>query len=1001
MPTTPQGLITQKLHMHFVEPDSEGTPLQGTLTFTPNPSIIMFPDENVMVAGTETATLDELGEATIELVAVDNPGSNPAGWTYTVLQKIVGQRQRSYDISVGYIGEGTLLELSDLTPTEDAPTYLPVVGPQGAPGVVQSVNGISLTSVVLTAADVNAVDIDQLGVAEGVATLGVDGKLTAVQVPDDLPGYVPISLIGAANGVASLDGDNKIPVVQIPDLGGSYLSAGLLGTAGGVTELDDNGLVISTQLGLATVEPGAIGTGAVGISSTLARGDHTHDGVGLTGDQQISGIKTFLDNLHLGSSLGFALGAGDPDVTLSRSAAGVLSSSGQLAVEAAAPTDDSHLTRKDYVDSAIAAGGGGGGSFTTDTAPDLGITVRVSGDANPRIAIGGDGEIYWGTGAAAVDTTLARAGISALTTNASVLSHRTATGDVAFSALIAADTFDRYRTYADGKLEWGPGTATRDTNLYRTASGVLKTDGNLIANYATFAGQLNVRTYGAKGDGVTGDSAAINTALASATVKGGQVIVPAGIYLIDSVLRIYRNTRLTLLPGAEFRIAYAGTMLLNGDAAQNLGGYTGHGNITIEGGVWNMRGTTAGFTGNAMCISIGHATDILIQNVTIKDVSGFHGIELNSTKRGRVINCTFLGYVDNTTDHSRGFSEAVQLDLAKSVGVFGGFGPYDNTPCEDILIEGCYFGASGTAGTIAWPRGIGSHSATVGIWHRRIRIIGNSFEGVGQYGVSAYNYASSLINSNTFRGCGSGIRCRVIISSDAADSTNTSGVQTNASQNMDNVAITGNVLEAGTGYDDPIICMGEATGLIRDLTITGNTIDTSTNSENGIRLEQCQRAVVSNNSIANVSGTGLSTENVVHGNYSGNEIYTPGAHGITAVTCSLTMITGNQVKYAANNGLLIQGGSDIQVIGNFVKAAGRAVTATWYGIRLSSSAASVMLRNNKTRPNGSGNEAIAGFSVTSTCTNVIRAGNDWRGAEFTTSALDDQAASNTTATDLS
>ncbi|MFD0513725.1 hypothetical protein ACFQ0Q_32290 [Streptomyces aureus] len=111
-----------------------------------------------------------------------------------------------------------------------------------------------------------------------------------------------------------------------------------------------------------------------------------------------------------------------------------------------------------------------------------------------------------------------------------------------------------------------------------------------------------------------------------------------------------------------------------------------------------------------MCISIGHATDILIRDLEIRDLPGFHGIELNSTSHGAITGCKFRGYVD---PGGRDFSEAIQIDLAKSSGMFGGFGPYDHTPCEDILVSGCHFGASGTAGTTAWPRGIGSHSATI------------------------------------------------------------------------------------------------------------------------------------------------------------------------------------------------------------------------------------------------------------------------------------------------
>lgn len=47
------------------------------------------------------------------------------------------------------------------------------------------------------------------------------------------------------------------------------------------------------------------------------------------------------------------------------------------------------------------------------------------------------------------------------------------------------------------------------------------------------SGVVNVRTYGAKGDGVTDDTAAIQAAITAAEASGGAVIVPAGSYLLS------------------------------------------------------------------------------------------------------------------------------------------------------------------------------------------------------------------------------------------------------------------------------------------------------------------------------------------------------------------------------------------------------------------------------------------------------------------------------------
>ncbi|MFF3497373.1 right-handed parallel beta-helix repeat-containing protein [Streptomyces sp. NPDC002795] len=484
-----------------------------------------------------------------------------------------------------------------------------------------------------------------------------------------------------------------------------------------------------------------------------------------------------------------------------------------------------------------------------------------------------------------------------------------------------------------------------------------------------------VTNYGADPSGSTDAAPGIQTALNYARdVGGAQVMVPPGVYLIGTTLRIYSNTRLTLMAGAEFRRNVAGTMLINGDAGQAFGGYTGHSRIVIEGGLWNMRGTTSGLTGSAMCISIGHATDIVIRDLEIRDVSGFHAVELNSTSHGLIQNCRFRGYVD---PGGRDYSEAVQIDLAKSEGVFGGFGPYDHTPCEDVLVTGCHFGASGTAGTTAWPRAVGSHSATIGRWHRRIRISDNSFENLLQFAISAYSWEDVTITGNTFVSCGSGVRIRAVILADAEDTKDVNGNPTGASQVMRNIVVTGNSFRSGGSYDNAIIVYGETSGTVLNVVIAGNAIDGTSGNQSGVRLFNVSRAVVSDNIIANVDNTGISTENQNNTVLSGNVIWTAGDHGITMITSDNSEILGNHIRDPGDSGILVQGGSDIQIRNNFVDGANRNNSAA-FGIRVSTNPVAVAISGNKCRPGASTTKAVRGLSV-STGTGITSYGNDMRG----------------------
>lgn len=63
----------------------------------------------------------------------------------------------------------------------------------------------------------------------------------------------------------------------------------------------------------------------------------------------------------------------------------------------------------------------------------------------------------------------------------------------AFFAKVSGDGTDRFRANGTGTLEWGPGNAGRDVNLYRSAADLLKTDDNLeVAGSVKLSGGLKV-----------------------------------------------------------------------------------------------------------------------------------------------------------------------------------------------------------------------------------------------------------------------------------------------------------------------------------------------------------------------------------------------------------------------------------------------------------------------------------------------------------------------------
>lgn len=143
---------------------------------------------------------------------------------------------------------------------------------------------------------------------------------------------------------------------------------------------------------------------------------------------------------------GFIIGS---DVSLYRSAANVLK------------TDDSFL--------ALAV------EAVTALSTDIAFGAKVTGDTLNRLRVDAAGKIEWSTGSGSFDTALYRGGSNLLVTEGQFRVKAAATSQRSFAAIVGAETEPRISIFAGGSIEWGDGT-TRDVNLYRAGPNSLRTD---------------------------------------------------------------------------------------------------------------------------------------------------------------------------------------------------------------------------------------------------------------------------------------------------------------------------------------------------------------------------------------------------------------------------------------------------------------------------------------------------------------------------------------------
>ena len=461
---------------------------------------------------------------------------------------------------------------------------------------------------------------------------------------------------------------------------------------------------------------------------------------------------------------------------------------------------------------------------------------------------------------------------------------------------------------------------------------------------------FSVVDFGAKGDGVTNDTASIQAALDAAYLNGGGVVtVPASAnqYRVGK-LYIRSNTTLLSEKGVTFgRITntYGVTNLRpNGSLEFFTPGdkYSSHGNIVIDGGVWESNVLSEPFLpGGYDHFYFACARNITVRNVEVRDIVTNHCLDINGINGLTVEDNRFLGYKDGTVEQNRQYTEAIQIGgFSENTTIPGG----DNgagAPSMNVMVRRNVFGNSGTLGMVAWPSACGNHSAfNPPSGHRitnNITIENNVINDAAFGGLTPYTWDDVTIRNNVFNNCTNGIVFRNFTNGlkwNGSAWITADGLRfnTHGLYILENIFNGGNVGMnlTGTGKSG----VDGSWAQISNVVVRGNTrkgdnygsffiriliaddVNISNNQarkvSNGVRVESGRNVMISNNDITDTTDDGILCNNA--------NAVADNAFPLYNLAC-----TGNKVSDAGKHGISIIGIDGVLINGNAVFNAGRSV----------------------------------------------------------------------------
>lgn len=446
-------------------------------------------------------------------------------------------------------------------------------------------------------------------------------------------------------------------------------------------------------------------------------------------------------------------------------------------------------------------------------------------------------------------------------------------------------------------------------------------------------------------------------------------------YLINQI-RVFSNTWLYVNDqgGAKpvvFNKCHKFAMVTAENRDLEVNGYEGFKNIIIEGGIWN--GKTDYYNG-VYCENEGfnhfrfaHGRNFEIRNLKIINNNNAHHVQVAGIDGFKVSGCTFEGY----SRMSDSYKEAIQIDILSSESVFGSAYNYDDTPMINVDIYNNLFKNV--------DRGVGTHSATVGVYHKNIKIHDNTFINIDDYAIAMMNYKNAIVEDNVMTNVEGGVVfmyaksnfsqfhkpnvmtpkvdpiCTTTIRNNHItlnNDTNSVGIRSYGMLKNEDYKSVMN--KAGINYDDYSVS---------GITITNNKIHNA--KGDGIGLVGTVKSTVSGNTIYYGTGTGTN-------------IVDPSGKGIYMKSSEYNTIINNVVDNSADcnnlkHGIIVYTKSISNTIKQNVVKGPR-----WHGIYLKESSSAIIDSNTIDNSKKSGIYIIDNATASiSNCTinNIATSGN--------------------------